>query len=192
MSKATVTGNECRDLVESLKVATVVGSNPSSKGRPVIQSVRITARSVSVNSAELVIVATDSYVLWEEIIECRLDGDDFDVLVGAKELKRTLTGKHAAFTIEHDGDSVTINSQAIIRTTPGTFPNYEPLFPNYTHDGSDVFALGEPAMRMMSVIAKQGHPIEMKALDGLKPIQIQVCKNARRIRALAMPVRIRS
>ena len=175
------------EFVESLKIACVAGN--SKDNRPTLKCVRIVS-----DGKEVVIVATDSFVLWEEtfLMDCPV----FDIMVPSKELKKTLTSaaKRPMFVLEVEDDRVIVNDETMIRRVLHVdYPNYETLFPNYdTADGAprSHVSIGTPALDLLSVIARtiSRCPTRLYAHpdDYGKPIMVKVRDG---VRCIVMPVR---
>ena len=183
----TVGTDQSSEFVESLKIACVAGNGKDH--RPALECVRIIS-----DGTKVVIVATDSFVLWEEtfLMDCPV----FDIMVPSKELKKTLASaaKRPMFILEIGEDRVIVNDETMIRRVLHVdYPNYETLFPNYdTADDAprSHVSLGAPALNILQAITKtiDGRPVRLYAHpdDYGKPIMVKVRDG---VRCIVMPVR---
>jgi len=182
-----VGADQSGEFVESLKIACVAGNG--SRHRPALECVRIIS-----NGHHVVIVATDSYVLWEETFP--MDCPVFDIMVPSKELKKTLASaaKRPVFHLEVEEDRVIVNDETMIRLVKDVdYPNYETLFSVYdTADNAprSHVSLGAPALNLLQAIAKtiDGRPVRLYTNpdDFGKPIVVKVRDG---VRCMVMPVR---
>ena len=180
---------ESSEFIESLKIACAAG-NKKNGLRPVFECVRIIS-----NGEKVVIVATNTYVLWEETFP--MIRPVFDIMVPSKELKKTLASaaKRPVFHLEVEEDRVIVNDETMIRLVKDVdYPKYEKLFPDYDTDYDaprSFVSLGTPALDLLSVIAKTtgGRPVRLYTdpADYGKPITVEVREG---VRCLVMPVRI--
>ena len=188
----TVGTDQSSEFVESLKIACAAGNGKDH--RPALECVRIVGDGTTV-----VIVATDSYVLWEETFP--MDCPVFDIMVPSKELKKTLASaaKRPMFILEigedrFGKDRVIVNDETMIPIVTGIeYPNYERMFPNYdTADDAprSHVSLGAPALNILQAITKtiDGRPVRLYAHpdDYGKPIMVKVRDG---VRCIVMPVR---
>ena len=179
--------DQSSEFVESLKIACAAGN--SKDNRPALECVRIVGDGTTV-----VIVATDSFVLWEETFP--MDCPVFDIMVPSKELKKTLASaaKRPMFVLEVQDDRVIVNDETMIRRVLHLdYPNYETLFPNYdTADDAPRghVSLGPTALNFLHAIAKtiNGRPVRLYTNpdDYGKPIMVKVRDG---VRCIVMPVR---
>lgn len=126
--KVIATAHHVAPLVQSLQIACAAASTDQT--RPTLCAVRIYR-----DADELVIVATDSYVLWEERfggIEA-LPEPGFDVLVPAKDLRKSLPAKAVkanVLSLAFEDGRVVVNDETIVSLLSDAwgYPPYIPLF----------------------------------------------------------------